>query len=153
MSRVEVFTPEWTERLAGELNSDARFRRTAADWTGVLGLAIELPGGGGRVSILDISSGRCVAAGCDPEALAPDYVISATTLLWKSVLEGKLDPMWGLMSGKLRLAKGSMVELASRGASALRIVECARKIRYTFPGDPPSPASPASDTASPRETQ
>lgn len=142
MSLVEVFTPEWTDRLAEELNTDAKFRETAADWTGVLGLRIEVSERDERTSILDLSDGRCVTAGCDPEVLAPDYVISAGTALWRSVLEGKLDPMWGLMSGKLRLAKGSMVELASRGASALRIVECARKIPCTFPGDlAPGPGS------------
>ncbi|MFQ5526416.1 MAG: SCP2 sterol-binding domain-containing protein [Thermoanaerobaculia bacterium] len=133
MSELEVFESAWTERLAEELNSDERYRRAAGDWKGVLGLALAIPGRETRTAILDLESGHCHRTSTDPSACPPDYVIEADAGTWKSVLAGDLEPMWGLMSGKLRLTTGHLTELVPHAPSALRIVKCAQRIASRFP--------------------
>ena len=143
MTELEVFAPAWTERLAEELNADLEYRRAAADWRGVLGLALAAPDGGRRTALLDLEAGRCMRTANDPEACPPDYLIEADAATWKRVLAGELEPMWGLMSGKLKLAHGSLAELAPQAASALRIVKCAQKIDAVFPETTPKEAGDA----------
>lgn len=133
MSELEIFSDAWTERLAEELNADEAYRESAAQWTGVLGLALAVSESDRRIAILELEEGRCTGTSTDPETCPPDYVIEAEVSTWKSVLSGDLEPMWGLMSGKLKLTKGSLGELVPQAASAARIVRCAERIAARFP--------------------
>jgi len=133
VTELEVFAPAWAERLAAELNTDERYRETAAKWKGVLGLALARPGAKTRTAILDLDAGRCNGTSTDLEACPPDFVIEADAETWQRVLAGKLEPLWGLMSGKLKLTRGELAELAPQAAAAVLIVKCAQRIASRFP--------------------
>lgn len=139
MTELEVFESAWTAQLGEELNSDEPYREAARDWRGVLGLALAMPDGETRTALLDLDSGRCHRTSTDPASCPPDYVIEADTRTWKSVFTGELEPMWGLMSGKLKLTTGNLAELAPHAPSALRIVKCAQRIASRFPESAPNP--------------
>jgi len=135
MDEIEVFTAQWAERLAQALNADTKFKEASGDWVGVLGLAMTHGRAERRTTVLDLARGRCIRTCSGEDSLVPDYVIEAKEKRWREVFDGKLDPAWGLMSGKLRLSKGSVSELISVATAALRIVECARTIPSIFPTD------------------
>ncbi len=129
---LEVFSPEWTTALGAAIDVDAGYRDLARDWKGVLGLrATDLAGG--RTAILDLQEGRCRNTSNDVEAYPPEYVLEAELATWKKVLEGTIDPIWGLMSGQIRLGSGALADLLPQAQAAQRIVACARDLPAVFP--------------------
>ena len=133
---MEVFSAEWAASLADELNGDGEYRRLAEGWRGVLGLAMVDGAAEPRVAILDLEAGACRGASTDPAMQPPDHLIEADAETWRTVLAGDVQPIWGLMSGRLRLTKGNLADLLPYADSAVRIVECARRLGGVFPSEP-----------------
>ena len=52
---------------------------------------------------------------------------------WKRVLAGDLEPIFGIMSGKLELARGSLAKLVPQIAAARELVAAAARIDTVFP--------------------
>jgi putative sterol carrier protein len=70
------------------------------------------------------------AAGATDDA---SYLIEADPYSWKRVLEGELDPIAGLMRGKLKLRRGSVVALARYVGAARELVRAAGRVETSFP--------------------
>jgi putative sterol carrier protein len=130
---LEVFTTPWTETWAERLNSSSTFRSAAASWEG--GLVLEMRGEGERRAVFaDLWHGECRAArlaGADDHAQAR-FVISAEASTWKRLLEDRLDILFAVMTGKLRLERGSPAELLPLAEAAKELVAAAR-FEATFP--------------------
>ena len=67
-----------------------------------------------------------------PEDEAP-YVLEADPYSWKRVLDGELDPIAGLMRGKIKLRRGSVVELARYVKAAKELVRAAGRVDASYP--------------------
>ena len=100
---------EWFESFADVINASEEYRTAAAAWEGDIAFRIvaqpdrnvprDLWG------YLDLWHGACRDARViDPAAGdAAAYTIAAPFTRWKDVLEGELDPIKGMMQGKLRV--------------------------------------------------
>ena len=97
----ELFGDAWAAAWRLELNASATYREAAARWEGPLVLAIA--GGGGAWA--DLFHGECRAArAATPADLAQaPFVIRGEAETWRRLLAGKVDPLFALMGGKLKL--------------------------------------------------
>lgn len=136
---AELFGEEWARAWGEELTKSEIYRTAAASWEGsmVFGmhpdeeLGVTTP----RRIFLDLWHGVCRearAAGEDDLAAAP-YVITAAAAVWKEVLEGRIEPLWAVMSGRLKLARGSVARLLPYVNAAKELLAAARRVPTEFP--------------------
>lgn len=132
---------EWTKAYKNALNYCRAYREAGKPWTfGSVAivvrsdhsLGIERDAG----MVLDVHGGQCreatfVEGECSPEDA--EFVIVATYRRWKDVLEGRLDPIKGMMEGKLKLTKGSLSTIVRFVESSRQLVASARKVPTDFP--------------------
>lgn len=136
----EVFTAPWVLAWADEIRGSDAYRKAAASWEGSLALAMtDLGDGhdGERGVYLDLWHGECRAARVAGEGDldTTDYVLAADLSTWKRVLQRELDPILGLMTGKLKLRRGSVTQLTPYLNASKELVLAATRVPSTFPGD------------------
>jgi len=61
------------------------------------------------------------------------FIIRADPQTWKRVLDRDLEPIFGLIRGKLKLAKGSLVSLLPYTTAAKEMVLSAACVETRFP--------------------
>jgi putative sterol carrier protein len=136
---AEIFTDAWARAWCERINVNEAYRKSAANWEGAMVLEMTADADFGlsedRAVIADLWHGECrgaTAAGEEHLEKAP-YVIRASPAAWEEVLGGKLDPIFGLMKGKLKLAKGGLFSLLPYAVAAKELVVSAREVETTFP--------------------
>jgi len=85
---------------------------------------------------LDLHEGQCRDArvvSADEARTAP-YVVTGEYARWKQVIQGKLDPIKGMMQGKLRL-KGDLPTIVRYVKASKTLVASAAKVDTTFLDD------------------
>ncbi len=140
---MEVFSSEWAAAWREQLNASDAFRRSGDGWRGSLVVATGAGknGAAARAVLLDLHDGACRAArAADAGDLErADFLLRAEPEVWRRVLAGSLDPIWGLLSGRLRLERGSMSRLVPHARAASELVAAAGRLGGRFPGDGPAP--------------
>lgn len=136
---AEIFTDAWARAWCERINENEAYRKSAANWEGAMVLEMTADADFGvaknRAVVADLWHGECrgaTAAGAENIDRAP-YVIRGSPTAWKDVLAGRLDPIVGLMKGKLRLAKGGLFSLLPYAVAAKELVVSAREVETTFP--------------------
>lgn len=100
---------EWLRIYQDRINGSAEYREAAATWEGAIAFVFEAePDRGVPEDLwawLDLWHGECREARMvtPEEGRGAPYVIRAPYTRWKEVLAGNLDPVRGMMQGKLRL--------------------------------------------------
>ena len=105
----EFASQAWFDAFVVEINASDHYREVAADWEGDIAFRIIAePDRGVPVDLfgyLDLWHGACrsgkVIDATQAEAAA--YTIAAPFSRWKDVVGGDLDPIKGMMQGKLRV--------------------------------------------------
>jgi putative sterol carrier protein len=99
----------WFDALAAEINASEHYRQVAADWEGDIAFRIGAEPDRGvpqdLYGYLDLWHGACRASRVitAAEADGAAYAIDAPYSRWKDVVLGDLDPIKGMMQGKLRV--------------------------------------------------
>lgn len=140
---LPLFGEGWAARWAGEIAASEAYRKAAAGWEGALVLA--LPAAGDPGVWVDLLHGACRgarAATAEDRATAP-FVLEAPLPVWQRLLAGSLDPLWALVSGKVRLARGPLAGLVPWAAAARELVAAARRVPTSF-DLAPAPAAASS---------
>ena len=139
--KLELFSDEWAKAAADVIRASDGYRAAAKSWEGAMVFTLQADPSLGvpepRSAYLDLWHGECRegrAATPDDVAKAP-YVVSADAYTWRQVLEGRLEPIQGLLRGKLKLVKGNMAVLARYVAAAKELVACATRTETKYPGD------------------
>jgi putative sterol carrier protein len=139
--KLELFTEAWAQQAATVLQVSEAYKNAAKTWEGAMVMTMQADASLGipeaRSVYFDLWHGECRAAraaSSDDIASAP-YVISADAFTWKQVLEGKLEPIAGLLRGKLKLVKGNMAVLARYVLAAKELVIGASSVETIFPGE------------------
>lgn len=127
---------EWTEIYRDLINGSAEYREAAHDWEGVVvyhfqaepdrGLAEDVYGW------FDLWHGECREAKqvTAEEARAGDYVVSAPYSTWKEVINKDLDPVKGLMQGRLKM-KGDLTTAVRYARATMILNDLATKVPDT----------------------
>lgn len=135
----EIFSGEWARAWCRELNESDAYGEAAEDWEGALVLRVEADPSYGieedRAVWVDLHHGACREARAvgEEEAGEAPYVIQADPYSWKQVLDGEMNPISGLMRGKLKLKRGSVVELARYVSAARELVRAAGRVTTEYP--------------------
>lgn len=136
---AEIFTEDWAQLWAEQINANDDYRKAAEKWEGAIGLVMTQDSDMGipdeRIVIADLWHGECrgASAGSSDALDEVPYLIKSNPSSWKNVLAGKTDPIVGLMGGKLKLARGSMFALLPYAKAAKELVRSAIGVDTSFP--------------------
>ncbi len=137
----ELFSDAWGRSAADLLKASAAYQAAAKTWEGAMVFTLQADPSLGvpeaRSAYFDLWHGDCregrAATAHDLETA--QYVISADAFTWKQVMEGQLEPISGLLRGKLKLVKGNMAVLARYVLAAKELVNGAKLVPTQFPGE------------------
>ncbi|MBX3174100.1 MAG: hypothetical protein KF709_06780 [Gemmatimonadaceae bacterium] len=134
------FTADWAAAFRTAIESDADYRSAAAKWTWPVAFVMpatpELGYGEATAVELQLDRGRCHDARLrNPDELSAPIVLSAPYAVWKSVVRGELDPIAGVVGGRIAV-RGSIATLMFHAAAATALLACARRIATAFPDEP-----------------
>jgi len=129
---------EWMEEYKKQINSSEGYKKAGATWTaGVVALVISAkPEIGINEDFgmwLDLHQGVCREAkkvGLEEAQKAPFCIIGDYTR-WKQVIKKELDPVKGMMQGKLKL-KGDLPTIVRYVKASQELVECTTRIETKF---------------------
>lgn len=134
-------SPEWTQAFADAVNNNAVYREHGKPWTfGAVAMVVEKNPEVGinedTGMILDVHQGECRSAtlvhGMDAVADCP-FIIVAPYERWKKVINGDLDPIKGMMEGKLKMTKGNLPTMLRFVQSSRALVTSATDVPTEFP--------------------
>ena len=134
---LEAFTEPWLGSWVDEIRASEAYRASAASWEGTLGLEVREAGrdAPAHAVFLDLWHGECRGArlASADDLQTADFVLTAPLATWKLVLHGKLDPIFGLMTGKLKLSRGNVAKLTPYMQASKDLVAAAARIETVFP--------------------
>jgi putative sterol carrier protein len=118
---------EWVALFVDAVNGSEAYKRAAADWEGdisfVFGAEPDHHHPKDVWAWLDLWHGACRGGRVvDPEeGASARYIIRAPYTRWKDVLRGELDPVKGMMQGKLKV-QGDLPTIVRYVAAANELV-------------------------------
>ena len=136
----EFPTQPWFDAFVEEVNASEEYRVAAADWEGDIAFLVEAePDKNMPADVwgyLDLWHGACRSGGVverrDGERAA--YVIAAPYTRWKDVVQGDLDPVRGMMQGKLKV-RGDLPTIIRYVRAANELVRLTGEVDTTFPDE------------------
>ena len=133
---IQFATDEWIKALMVEVNQSEAYRKAAKTWEGDFYFIVEAGEGVAEdvYMYMDLWHGECRSAFKVDDAgqKSPAFVMNAPVSIWKQVFEKKIDPIRGLMSGKLKLT-GNMMKVIKAPKAAIELVACCTKIDTVYP--------------------
>ena len=133
-------TQEWFEAFVEEINASEEYRVAAAEWEGDIAFLIKAePDKGVPADVwgwLDLHHGACLGGGLIDEARGADaaYAITAPYTRWKDVLQEELDPIKGMMQGKLKV-RGDLPTIVRQVRAATELVRLTGLVDTQFPDE------------------
>ncbi len=129
-------TDEWIKAAMIEINNSDKYKVAAKNWEGDLVFAVmAVPDKVKGVSLyMDLWHGECRDAYeiSDPSSQSSEFVITAPLPVWRKVIEGKLDPIRGLVSRQLKM-KGNMMKVLKAPKAAVELVNACQNIDTEWP--------------------
>ncbi len=126
---------EWIKELKEQLNASEAYERSAKDWEGDFVFVVEPDGAYPHTAylFLGLLHGKCTEAAVlsSPDERKAEFVISAPFSAWRQVIEGRLDPIQGMMTRKLKL-QGNMMKIMRYPKAAKEIVACCARVPTDF---------------------
>jgi putative sterol carrier protein len=130
---------EWAAAYKVAINSNPAYKTAGKDWThGVVAMVVKAdPAMGIPEDVgmwLDVNQGECRDCKIVPaaEAQTAPFVIFADYARWKQVIKRELDPIKGLMQGKLKLTKGHMPTIVKHVNASRELVESTSRVDTKF---------------------
>lgn len=127
---------EWVQEYAKKLNENQAYKDAGKTWEGDITFVVEKDEAfpNNAYMYLDLHHGECRRA---LYADSPDQVPEAAYAYkgpysnWRRLVEGQIDPIQGLLSGKFRL-DGSLMEIMKYIRAAKEMVSTATTVRTEF---------------------
>ena len=131
-------SPEWLDEYVERINHSVEYREAAATWEGDIAYVFEPePDKGVPDEIwawLDLWHGDCRQAKygvSEEEGAKAKFIIRAPYTRWKEVIKKELDPVKGMMQGKLKL-KGDLPTIVRYVKAANELVNLAGTVPTEF---------------------
>ena len=133
---IQFPSDAWIKELSRQLNASESYERAAQDWEGDFIFIIEADEVLSETAYLymDLYRGKSPSAAQlnEPDEKEAAYVLAAPFNTWRSVIEGKLDPIQGMMTGQLKV-RGNMMKIVKTPRAAVELVNCCSQIPTSFP--------------------
>lgn len=135
MTSVKFPSDAWIKQLSEHLNASPSYEQSAKNWEGDFIFIVEPDDGQTETAYLYLG----LYHGKSPDAMQlssvdekeAGYVISAPFSSWRKVIEGKLDPIQGMMTRRLKL-QGDMKMIMRYPKAAKEIIACTKLIPTDF---------------------
>ncbi|HOT92489.1 MAG TPA: SCP2 sterol-binding domain-containing protein [Anaerolineae bacterium] len=135
MTAIKFPSDEWIKQLSQHLNNSPSYEQSARNWEGDFIFIIEPDEAYPETAYLYLG----LYHGKSPDAMQigsvdekeAGYVISAPFSSWRKVIEGKLDPIQGMMTRRLKL-QGDMKMIMRYPKAAKEIIACTKLIPTDF---------------------
>ena len=133
-------TEAWFQELVTLINASDAYLEAAADWEGDIAFLIEAEPDRGLPAdvwgLLDLWHGACRGGGLieADRGRAAAYILRAPYSRWKEVVTGELDPIKGMMQGKLKV-QGDLPTIVRQVRAASELVELTQQIPTEFPDE------------------
>jgi len=134
---IQFFSDEWIRLFKDAINGNPDYRTAGSEWThGVVALVCKAqpPALPRDVGVwLDLDRGACRDARLVTveEAATAPFCITGEYARWKQVLRKELEPIKGMMQGKLKL-KGDLPTIVREVKSAQELVKSAGTLDTQF---------------------
>ena len=133
----EFPSDEWIKELSKKLNESESYEKSAKDWEGDFVFVVEPDEAYSEMAYLFLGlyhgkSPDAAVLGSEKERPA-EFVLRAPFTNWRRVIEGKLDPIQGMMTKKLRV-EGNMMKIMRYPKAAKEIVACCALVPTDFGG-------------------
>lgn len=131
---------EWLDEYVARINDSPAYKEAAASWEGDVAYVIEAePDKGVPEDVwawLDLWHGECREAKIvsSEEGEKSRFVIRAPYTRWKEVIRKELDPVKGMMQGKLKL-KGDLPTIVRYVKAANELVNLSQTVPTEFPDE------------------
>lgn len=128
---MKVFSAEWASAYYEALSQNEAYKQSGAKWDlGQLALVMDE-----EAVLIDLHEGHCrsihAVSAADAQTQA-NFIIEGNRIIWQKVLAGELAPIMGIMSGKLKLTKGSIGKLMPFTKAAIDLVQSAQELETDF---------------------
>ena len=123
---MKVFDDEWVAEFCKKINSNENYTEAASWWEGDFIFVVK-PSGNCTEEIkffVGLLKGECTGTKViksGEEAPKAEFIVEGTYDNWIKVLRKELDPIQGMMAGKLRL-KGNMAKIMRAVKAAQELV-------------------------------
>jgi putative sterol carrier protein len=116
------------------VNNSSEYKEAAKSWEGdILFVVTAVPGDRKEVKLyMDLWHGSCRDAYEVNDEKESEFVITAPLPVWKKVLDGKLDPIRGLVSRQLKM-KGNMMKVMKAPKAAVELVNSCATVDTEWP--------------------
>jgi putative sterol carrier protein len=132
---IKFPSDEWIKALSGKLNESEAYEKSAKDWEGDFVFIVEPDDAFEDTAylFLGLYHGKSpgAAAISSQEEREAEFVLSAPFTNWRRVIEGKLDPIQGMMTKKLKVT-GNMMKIMRYPKAAKEIVSCCALVPTDF---------------------
>jgi putative sterol carrier protein len=131
---------EWTTAYKDAVNASEGYRKHGKPWTfGAVAFVVKAYPALGldeeQCMLLDVHEGECrstkFGVGRATVESAP-FIVVADYARWKSCLRGEIDPIKGMMEGKLKLEKGHLPTMLRFVESSRALVQAAQNVATDF---------------------
>jgi putative sterol carrier protein len=132
---IKFPSDEWIKELSRQLNASDSYEKSAKDWEGDFVFIIEPDDAYDTTAYLFLGlyhgkSPDAALIGSADEREA-EFLLSAPFSSWRQVIEGKLDPIQGMMTRKLKV-KGNLMKIMRYPKAAKEIVSCCALVPTDF---------------------
>jgi len=126
----------WIKELMVALNGSESYARSAKDWEGDFVFVVEPDAAYAERAelFLGLYHGECTGAEMvgEIDGHNPEFTITAPFSVWRQVVEGKLDPIQGMMTRRLKL-EGNMMKVMRYPKAAKEIISCCALVDTEWP--------------------
>lgn len=128
----------WVWAFVDAINASEDYARLAHDWEGDVVIAVEAEPDKGVARdvhiLLDLWHGGCRTGGIvdADRADVAEFLVRAPYSRWKDVIEGELEPVKGLMQGKLRV-RGDLQKILRYVKATQELAQLTSEVETTFP--------------------
>ena len=126
---------EWIKELSRLLNESDAYEKSDKDWEGDFLFVSDPDDTYPEKAFMYLglyhgkSTGAAMVSSEDERETA--YKLRAPAATWRKVIEGKLDPIKGMMAGQLQLT-GDMLKVMRYTKAAQEIVACCQRVPTDF---------------------
>lgn len=132
---------EWLVEFKNEIGQSAEYRQSGQTWEhGTMALVVQAePDRGVSQDFaiwMDLYHGECreIKRVSVEEAQQAKFVITAPYTRWKQVMKKELEPVKGMMQGKLKL-KGDLPTIVRYVQAAKDLVDCGTRPQILYPDE------------------
>jgi putative sterol carrier protein len=131
----KITSTEWVAELQRQLNRSEAYERAAKDYVGTVIFSVQPDEGfvGSAHMYLKIVNGKCIESGkvADPKDIETVMIVYARYGVWRKIIEGRLDPIQGVMMRQLRI-EGDILRLMRYPKAAKEMIACGLKVPTDF---------------------